>query len=104
MFHCKGVVIGAGGIAVFVVTDFFEGTFISWIVRDRKLKIVDEEADEKCWGLGIGCPQQAKRTAYGGESMIWIVERISKTIAYKNYRKFYCSKWKESLKSIGIQQ
>lgn len=43
MFHCKGAVTWVGGIAVFVVADFFEGTFISWIVRDKcpgEMKII----------------------------------------------------------------
>lgn len=45
MFHCKRAVIGAGGIAVFVVTDFFEGTFISRIVRGEcpgEMKIIQQ--------------------------------------------------------------
>lgn len=45
MFHCKGAVIGAGRIAVFIVTDFFEGTFISRIVRDEclgEMKIIQQ--------------------------------------------------------------
>ena len=35
MLHGKGRVIGTGGIAVFIVADFFEGTFISCIIRNE---------------------------------------------------------------------
>ena len=35
MFHCERAVIGAGRIAVFVVTNFFQGTFISWVIRNE---------------------------------------------------------------------
>lgn len=45
MLHGKGRVIGAGGIAVFAVIDFFEGTSISWIVRNEcpgEMKIIQQ--------------------------------------------------------------
>ena len=47
ILHGKRRVIWTGRIAVFVVTDFFEGTFISWIVRDEghgEMKIVPQHS------------------------------------------------------------
>ena len=35
IFHGKGRVIGAGGITVLVVTDFFESAFIARVIRDE---------------------------------------------------------------------
>lgn len=47
ILHGKGRVIWTGGIAVFVVIDFFEGAFISWIVRDERhgeMKIIPQHS------------------------------------------------------------
>lgn len=35
VFYGQGRIIGAGGITVFIVTDFFEGALISGVVRDQ---------------------------------------------------------------------
>lgn len=47
IFHGKGAVFWAGGIAVNVVADFFKGTLISWIIRDQgsgKVEYILKEA------------------------------------------------------------
>ena len=35
VFHVQRTVTGAGGIAVYVVADFFKGAFIPWVIGDE---------------------------------------------------------------------
>lgn len=47
IIHVQGAVFGAGGIAVRVIADFFEGTLVSRVVRDQrsgKVEFIPEEA------------------------------------------------------------
>lgn len=46
VFHVQGAVFGAGGIAVRVIADFFNGTFVSRDVRDQRLGRVESIPEE----------------------------------------------------------
>lgn len=46
-FHIKGIIFGAGGIAVYVVADFFKSAFVPWVIGDksfREVEFIFEEA------------------------------------------------------------
>lgn len=60
VFHGGGRVVGAGRIAIFIVTDLFKGAFVPGIVRDEgflEAKIVFKEAINII-GIESGIPKE----------------------------------------------